>query len=76
MGGLMDQVSEMYSVDAVKVISKGYVPGGLMKLKKEFPEAYRDMEIKLERNFTQDGVDRYVKDLIFGLKKINQWREG
>ena len=71
----MDQVSEMYSVDAVKVISKGYVSGGLMKLKKEFPEAYRDMEIKLERNFTQDGVDKYVKDLIFGLKKINQWRE-
>ena len=39
----MDQVSEMYSVGAVKVISKGYISGGLMKLKKEFPEAYRDM---------------------------------
>jgi hypothetical protein len=69
----MDQVSEAYSVGAVKVIMKGYVSGGLMKLKKEFPEAYRDMEIKLERNFTQDGVDKYVKDLIFGLKKIGYW---
>ena len=69
----MGEVSEMYSVGAVKVISKGYVSGGLMKLKKEFPEAYRDMEIKLERNWNRKGVDNYVNDLIGGLKAVGKW---
>ena len=71
----MDAVSKMYSVDAVKVIKKGYVSGGLMKLKKEFPEAYRDMEIKLERNWNKKGVDNYVNDLIGGLKAVGAWND-
>ena len=71
----MVEISEYYAIDAVNEISKGYVNGGLAKLKNEFPEAYDKMEKKLERNFSQEGVDRYVKDLIFGLKKINHWRE-
>lgn len=70
----MGSLSEHYAIDAVKEISKGYVQGGLAALKKEFPENYNAMEKKLERNFTRDGVDKYVKDLIFGLKKINHWR--
>lgn len=70
----MGSLSEYYAIDAVKEISKGYVQGGLAELKKEFPENYNAMEKKLERNFTRDGVDKYVKDLIFGLKKINHWR--
>jgi hypothetical protein len=71
----MDEVSKIYSVDAVKVISKGYVSGGLMKLKKEFPEAYRDMEIKLERNWNKKGVDNYVNDLVGGLKAVGMYNE-
>jgi len=71
----MGEISKYYAVEAVKEISKGYVPGGLGVLKKEFPEAYDKMEKKLERNFNREGVDRYVKDLVFGLKKINHWRE-
>lgn len=70
----MGSLSEYYAIDAVKEISKGYVKGGLAALKEEFPENYNSMEKKLERNFTRDGVDKYVKDLIFGLKKINHWR--
>jgi hypothetical protein len=68
-------ISEYYAVEAVNEISKGYIAGGLGALKKEFPEAYDKMEKKLERNFNREGVDRYVKDLIFGLQKINYWRE-
>ena len=71
----MDEVDRMYSVDAVKVISKGYVQGGLMKLKKEFPRAYRDMEIKLERNWNKKGVDNYVNDIIGGLKAVGRYSE-
>ncbi len=71
----MGQISEYYAIEAVKEISKGYVNDGLSVLKTEFPEAYDKMEKKLERNFNRDGVDKYVKDLIFGLQKINYWRE-
>jgi hypothetical protein len=71
----MGEISKYYAVEAVKEISKGYVSGGLGALKKEFPEAYDKMEKKLERNFNREGVDRYVKDLIFGLDKIGMWRE-
>ena len=71
----MESISKYYAIEAVKEISKGYVEGGLAALKKEFPEAYDKMEKKLESNFSRDGVDKYVKDLIFGLKKINMWRE-
>jgi hypothetical protein len=69
------EISKYYAVEAVKEIGKGYVAGGLGALKKEFPEAYDKMEKKLERNFNREGVDRYVKDLIFGLNKIGMWRE-
>jgi hypothetical protein len=69
------EISEYYAVEAVKEISKGYIAGGLGALKKEFPEAYGKMEKKLERNFNREGVDRYVKDLIFGLKKIGMYKE-
>jgi len=71
----MVEISKYYAIEAVKEISKGYVKGGLAALKGEFPEAYDKMEKKLERNFNRDGVDKYVKDLIFGLKKISMWRE-
>ncbi len=71
----MVEISEYYAIEAVKEISKGYVEGGLAAIKKEFPEAYDKMEKKLERNFSRDGVDKYVNDLIFGLKKIGKWRE-
>ena len=67
-------ISEYYAIEAVKEISKGYINGGLAQLKSEFPEAYDKMEKKLERNFSREGVDRYVKDLIFGLKKIDYWK--
>lgn len=70
----MGEISEYYAIEAVKEISKGYIKGGLTALKNEFPDAYDKMEKKLERNFSRDGVDKYVKDLIFGLQKINHWR--
>ena len=69
----MGSLSEYYAIEAVKEISKGYIKGGLAALKSEFPEAYAKMEKKLENNFTRDGVDKYVKDLIFGLKKVNYY---
>ena len=69
----MGSLSEYYAKEAVKEISKGYVKGGLAALKETFPENYNAMEKKLERNFNRDGVDKYVKDLIFGLEKIGYW---
>lgn len=66
-------ISFYYAEEAVNEISKGYIKGGLAALKSEFPEAYDKMEKKLERNFSRDGVDKYVNDLIFGLKKIGKW---
>ncbi len=69
----MDKVATFYATGAVKIISKGYVTGGLAKLKREFPEAYRDMEIKLERNWNERGVNNYVKDVIGGLKAVGKW---
>ena len=69
----MESLSEYYAIEAVKEISKGYVKGGLSKLKETYPEAYEAMESKLMKNFNRDGVDKYVKDLIFGLNKIGYW---
>lgn len=67
------EISEYYAIEAVKDISKGYVKGGLAKLKETYPEAYEAMENKLTKNFNRDGVDKYVEDLIFGLDKIGYW---
>ena len=69
------EISEYYAIEAVKEISKGYVKGGLATLKSEFPEAYDRMEKKLERNFSRDGVDKYIKDLIAGLKGVGRWND-
>ncbi|MCK5604491.1 hypothetical protein KAR91_21555 [Candidatus Pacearchaeota archaeon] len=71
----MESISKYYATEAVKDISKGYIKGGLAALKKEFPEAYDKMEKKLERNFSRDGVDKYVKDLIEGLKAVGKWND-
>lgn len=71
----MGKISQYYAIEAVKEISKGYVNGGLAALKNEFPDAYDKMEKKLERNFNMEGVDRYVKDLIGGLKAVGAWNE-
>jgi len=71
----MESLSEYYAIEAVKEISKGYVKGGLVVLKREYPEAYGKMEKKLENNFSRDGVDKYVKDLIVGLKAVGKWRK-
>ena len=71
----MVEISEYYAIEAVEEISKGYVKGGLAKLKKTYPEAYEAMESKLIRNFNRDGVDKYVKDLVFGLKKIGMYND-
>jgi len=71
----MVEISKYYAIEAVKEISKGYVKGGLAALKNEFPEAYDKMEKKLERNFSRDGVDKYVKDVIAGLKAAGKWNE-
>lgn len=67
------EVSEYYAIEAVKEISKGYVKGGLAALKNKFPEAYNEMEKRLEDSFSRDGVDRYVKDLIGGLEAVGKW---
>jgi hypothetical protein len=74
-GYRVDAMSQYYAIEAVKEISKGYIRGGLEKLKKTFPDNYRKMEKKLENNFTRDGVDKYVNDLIFGLKKVGAWND-
>lgn len=69
----MGSISEYYSKEAVREISKGYVKGGIFKLKATYPVEYDKMEKKLERNFNREGVDKYVEDLIAGLKEVGAW---
>lgn len=71
----MGSISEYYSKEAVREISKGYVKGGIIKLKTAYPAEYDKMEKKLERNFNREGVDRYVEDLIAGLKEVGAWND-
>ena len=48
----MDSV-DYYSEHAHKIIAEGYVCGGIAALKEKYPEAYIEMEEKLEKNFNK-----------------------
>lgn len=70
----MGSIEEYYAINACRRISTGMKKGGYNKLKQTYPNEFRAMEEKLERNFTQDGVNNYVTDMINGLKAIGYWQ--
>ena len=73
-GGDMEIV-DYYTTHAHEIISQGYIKGGIAALKDKYPDAYREMEEKLEKNYTKEGVDTYCRNFIRGLKAVNAWKE-
>lgn len=69
----MEQIDE-YSHKIILDIDKGYIKGGITKLKAEYPEAYESLERELTGNFTIKGLDRYKERLIKGLKQVGHWK--
>lgn len=65
---------EYYSEYAHKKIAEGYASGGITALKEKYPQAYRTMEKKLEKNWNKKAIDTYCKDFINGLKAVGFWQ--
>lgn len=49
--------------------------GGVVKLKKEYPERYSQVWDELEKNFTAKGLARFQSSLERGIRKLDKWKD-
>jgi len=61
-----------YFNEACRELSGKMKPGAYAKLKEAFPDNLRRLEAELEGQWDKAGIDRYLKRMIDGFRKIGE----
>lgn len=70
----MNELSK-YFCKTAQTLSEGMKEGAYGKLKEAYPEYFKEINDKLDNNFTKEGIDEYRETYIRGFKKVGVWNE-
>jgi uncharacterized membrane protein YvbJ len=65
----------LYFKKTAQTLSEGMKEGAYNKLKKAYPNFFKETNDTLDADFTFKGIDKYREVMIEGFKKVNMWKE-
>jgi hypothetical protein len=65
----------LYFKKTAQILSEGMKEGAYNKLKKAYPNFFKETNDKLDNDFTIKGIDEYREVMIEGFKQESLWKE-